>query len=138
MPTCLRSVRVRVGRAGIRVVESRGDTAVRLPALFGQLSELLQVPLAVPHLLLPPWCVDRQDRLELLRRVGNAVEVELVLCRDDPDRRLPAADLTLLEPQQPQQRPKVVAITGPQVVPVFGVALEPVDMCEDRLAPRRA
>src|SRR5438034_11103041 len=122
----------------VRVVESRGDAAVRLPDLLGEAGELLQVLLAVSHLLLPPRRVDREDRLELGRRGGDAVEVELVGCRDDPDRRLPAADLALLEPQQPQQRPQVVAVAAPQVVPVLGVALEPVDMCEDWLARRRA
>jgi hypothetical protein len=70
-------------------VESRGDAAVRLPDLLGQASELLQVLLAMLHLLLPPRRVDRQDRPELLRSGGDAVEVELVLRRDDPDRRPP-------------------------------------------------
>src|SRR5207247_7843027 len=105
----------------VRVVEGRGDAAVRLPDLLGQAGELLQVLLVVLHLVLPPWRVDREDRLELLRRGDDAVEVEFAGCRDDPDRRLPAADLALLEPQQPQQRPQVVVVAGPQVVPVLGV-----------------
>src|SRR5260370_26940651 len=132
------AVRAAAPWRSVRAVESRGDAPVRLPDLLGQAGELLQVLLAVRDLLPPPRRVDRQDRLELLWRGGDAVEVELVLGRDDPDRRLPAADLTLLEPQQPQQRPQVVAVAGPQVVPIPGVAPEPVDMGEDRLARRRA
>jgi hypothetical protein len=97
----------------VRVVESRGDAAVSLPDLLGQAGELFQVLLAVLHLLLPPRRVDREDRLEVLRRGGDAVEVEFAGCRDDPDRRLPAADLAVGEPQQPQQRPQVVTVTGP-------------------------
>src|SRR6266516_2717142 len=97
----------------VRVVEGGGDAAVGLPDLLGQAGELLQVLLAVLHLLLPPRCVDGEDRLEFVRRGGEAVEVELVFCRDDADRRVPAADLALFEPQQPQQRPQVVAVAGP-------------------------
>src|SRR5215467_1149070 len=95
---------MRAGRTGgsAGVVESRGHTAVRPPDLLGQVRELLQVLLAVLHLLLPPRRVDREDRLEVLRRGGDAAEVEFVLCRDYADRRLPAADLAVLEPQQPE------------------------------------
>src|SRR5262249_13877805 len=106
------AMRARAPRRSVRVVESLGDAAVSLPDVLGQAGELLQVLLAVLHLLLPPRRVDREDRLELIWRGVDAVEVELVPCRDNPDRRLPAADLAFLEPQQPDQRPQVVAVTG--------------------------
>src|SRR5215831_5570822 len=120
---------MRAGRPGgsVCVVEGGGDAVVGLPDLLGQAGELFQVPLAVLHHLLPPRRVDGEERFEVFRGGGEAVEVELVLFRDDADRRVPAADLAVLEPQQPQQRPQVVAVAGPQVVPVPGVALEPVD-----------
>ena len=105
---------------------------MRLPDLFGHVVELLEVLLAEPHLLAPALVVDRQDRLEVLGRDVDAVEVELLGGRDDADRGLAPRDLAGLELQEPQQRPQVVAVAGPQVVAVARIALEPVDVGEDR------
>ena len=76
-------------------------------------------------------------RLEVLGRDVDALEVELLLGRDDADGRTPSLDLAVLELEQPEQRPQVVAVARPEEVAVLGVALEPVDVREDRLVLRR-
>ena len=50
----------------------------------------------------------------------------------------PTGDLAVAQLQQPQQGAQVVAVAGPQEVAVLRVALEPVDVGEDRLVLRRA
>ncbi len=44
-----------------------------------------------------------------------------------------AGDLAIPQPHEPQQRTQVVAVAGPQEAAVLRVALEPVDVGEDRL-----
>ena len=111
-------------------LQRRGHPSVRLPDLLGEPLELGQVLLAVGHLLLPARDVDGEDRLQVLGRDVDALEVELVLGRDDAHRSLAALHLAVLSSQQPQQRAQVVAVARPQEVPVLGVALEPVDVRE--------
>ena len=63
------------------------------PDLVGHPVELGEVLLAEAHLLLPAGLVDRQDPVEVLGRDVDALEVELLLGRDDADRRTPSLDL---------------------------------------------
>src|SRR5581483_4712479 len=99
------------------------DPLVGLPDRVRQV-ELLEVLLAEAHLLLPPVDVNRQQRLEVARLEGHAVEVELVRGRDDTDGGRVALDLALLELPEPQQRTHVVAVAVPQEVAV-AAPLEP-------------
>lgn len=104
--------------------ERLGDSSVRLPDGLRQSAEQLEVLLAVGHLLPPAVGVDRQDALEIDGRDVHAVQVEFTLGRDDADRGLSSAHLSVAQLQQPQQRAQVVAVARPQEVTVVRIALE--------------
>src|SRR5689334_18924354 len=84
--------RVFTGASGVGV-EGLGHSTVGGPDLVGQPVELLEVRLAEGHLLLPPVVVDGQDDVEVLGADLHALELELLLGRQDADRGGPALDL---------------------------------------------
>src|SRR5690606_22585734 len=94
-------------------------TVVGLPDLLGHVRELLEVLGAVTDLLLPAGVVDAQDGVEVVRVDLEALEVELLLLREDADRGLHTFDLAVLELHEPEQRAQVVAVAGPQEATVL-------------------
>src|ERR1700757_3578799 len=119
------------------VVEGLGHEAVGHPDLLREVGELLQVLLAEADLLLPPVDVDGEQLVEVSGVDLKAVGVELVLSRQDADRRLDPFHLAVAQLHQPQQGAQVVTVAGPEEVAVFGVTLEPVDVRENRLVAAR-
>ena len=94
--------------------------------------ELGQVLLAVCDLLPPPADVDGEQPLEISGCDVAALEVEFLDGGQDADRCLRPGDLAVLQLYQPEQRAQVVPVARPAEVTVVRVALEPVDMGEDR------
>ena len=122
-----------MGLASVRFGgERRGDAPVGSPDLLGQAVELREMTLAMSHLLSPAHGVDAEDLLEVFRANVDAMEVEFCPGRDDADRRRIAADFAVLELQQPEQRTEIVPVARPQEMTIVRVALEPVDVREDR------
>src|SRR6476469_3492028 len=68
---------------GSALVERLGDPAVGVPDRLGEVRELLEVLLAVPHLLAPAVDVDVEDPVEVGARQVEPDEVELLLGRAD-------------------------------------------------------
>src|SRR5688500_15274916 len=76
-------------------VERGGDPAMRLPDLLRQPRELGEVLLAIAHLLPPAGDVDAEDPVEVLGAHVDALQLELLLGRHDPDGGRGAGDLAV-------------------------------------------
>ena len=88
---------------------------MRFPDRIGQAVELGQVLLTVRRLAAPPFGVDRRILSRSSGVMSTPSTVSSSLREKNAHSRLAAGDLAVLELHEPQQRPQVLAVSGPEV-----------------------